>query len=1179
MKISGIDFPEELLNSLRDGKLVVFAGAGVSMGEPANLPAFRRLADAVAQGSGETRLDHEQDDRFLGRLQHKGVDVHSRAAELLLADDPKPNDLHCNLLRLFSTEQDVRIVTTNFDTLFEKAADDVFDPTPEIFKAPALPLGSNLSGIVHVHGSLVRPNEMVLTDSDFGRGYLTEGWARRFLVDLFRSFTVLFVGYSHDDTVMTYLARALPQGGEHPRFVLTDNADLGHWRLLGIEPVIYDKPSCNDHSVLYEGVRGLSTYVSRGILEWRREITEIAKNPPSLNEEEMGLIEDALSDPTRTRFFVNAASHTAWIDWLDRNKHLDSLFTSGLENLSERDELLARWLATQFTRDRSDELFHLMARRGIQVHPGFRIQLGYAIGSPQDRTLEADKLARWVSLLIATAPLLRDDPVLRWLGECCLESGLTNSVIDVFDAMTRSRLELRGGLSEHTRDRNSTIIAELTDTCNFHDVNEIWEKGLKPNLGQIAEPLLARVTSRLEGRHRTLNAWGSSSSEWFHRSAIEPHEQDGRPRLPQPVEVLINVARDCLEHLANLCPTAAANWCDRLVRTETPLLGRLAVHTLTVRTDLTAGEKIEWLLTTIGLHNYPTHHETFRAMRAIYPHASLRHRKTVIDAVFAVAWPEREREDYEQRAAYVRFNWLHWLQESDPKCGLVKQSIKDLLTQYPDFQPRDQPDLTHVIGAWRFVEPQSPWSVDELLSRPADEWSDDLLTLHQTDLLGPDQDGLSGAVEAAATQDFEWGLKLADALVGTGKWDAGIWPALMRAWSRELDETKHRQVFDRLDKTELYANHARSVADALYALVKDGGVTYAAGLLEGANQLAIDLWGSIDEDEPLSGVDDWLLQAINHPAGVVTQYWVASLALWRKQQDPRPRSLGDEYSAAFSGIVEDKTLNGRLGKAVLASQLGFILAADENWATENLIPLFDFASEDDRRAVWDGFTYCNLNPQVADALEDSFLRAVSTMGTLFPDQDGTRKRFVELYTLMVTYAVDDPINTWIPRFLKNGDIDDKCQFAWQIGHILKSMEDKRQQEWWGRWLKRYWENRLLGVPVLLDNLEIQAMLGWLPSFKSVFPQAVNLVIRMSPTQLTHNSVVYDISQGEGELQSKYPEATAKLLVHLADFESPQGAWHFGKKLTEGLLQFDLPHDLKKKLKELFARRGWGTGDA
>ena len=35
-----IDFPKPLLNALRDGELVVFAGAGVSMGEPACLPNF-----------------------------------------------------------------------------------------------------------------------------------------------------------------------------------------------------------------------------------------------------------------------------------------------------------------------------------------------------------------------------------------------------------------------------------------------------------------------------------------------------------------------------------------------------------------------------------------------------------------------------------------------------------------------------------------------------------------------------------------------------------------------------------------------------------------------------------------------------------------------------------------------------------------------------------------------------------------------------------------------------------------------------------------------------------------------------------------------------------------------------------------------------------------------------------
>ena len=48
VKISGIDFPKPLLTALRNGRLVVFAGAGVSMGEPADLPDFENLARAIA---------------------------------------------------------------------------------------------------------------------------------------------------------------------------------------------------------------------------------------------------------------------------------------------------------------------------------------------------------------------------------------------------------------------------------------------------------------------------------------------------------------------------------------------------------------------------------------------------------------------------------------------------------------------------------------------------------------------------------------------------------------------------------------------------------------------------------------------------------------------------------------------------------------------------------------------------------------------------------------------------------------------------------------------------------------------------------------------------------------------------------------------------------------------------
>ena len=137
----------------------------------------------IATDTGKALQEGKPEDCFLGKLQHARIDVHKRAARALTRDGLAPTDLHIDLLRLYSDVRRVKIVTTNFDLLFEQAADDVFGSKPEVFRAPALPLGKNFNGIIHVHGAVNRPDEMVLTDADFGRGYLTEGWARRFLVD------------------------------------------------------------------------------------------------------------------------------------------------------------------------------------------------------------------------------------------------------------------------------------------------------------------------------------------------------------------------------------------------------------------------------------------------------------------------------------------------------------------------------------------------------------------------------------------------------------------------------------------------------------------------------------------------------------------------------------------------------------------------------------------------------------------------------------------------------------------------------------------------------------------------------------------------------------------------------------------------------------------------------------
>ena len=114
-----------------------------------------------------------------------------------------PLRVHEALLTLSRTEGGTRLVTTNFDNRFVEAG----EANLSVDAAPKLPVPKryNWSSLVHLHGRIV-PDEggasLVLTAADFGRAYLTERWAARFITELFREFTVVFVGYSVADPVI-----------------------------------------------------------------------------------------------------------------------------------------------------------------------------------------------------------------------------------------------------------------------------------------------------------------------------------------------------------------------------------------------------------------------------------------------------------------------------------------------------------------------------------------------------------------------------------------------------------------------------------------------------------------------------------------------------------------------------------------------------------------------------------------------------------------------------------------------------------------------------------------------------------------------------------------------------------------------------------------------------------------
>lgn len=1165
-KLGTIDFDDCILDALRDDKLVVFAGAGVSMGPPSNLASFEKLASEIAHGTGQAASVPL--DRFLGQLHHMKVAVHERAAQLLSPMGSAPNALHHDLLRLFRSGERVRLVTTNFDHHFETSAEALFGSLPDVYRAPALPLGREFNGVVHVHGSVARPSGMVLTDADFGRAYLTEGWARRFLVEVFRHYTVLFVGYSHTDVVMNYLARALPADGIAARFALTD--EDGRWDLLGIKPIRFNKGRGADAYIeLYEGVKQLAERATRGALDWQTRMVEIGGRAPPADEGAIGEVEQALREVHTTRFFTNVARAAEWPRWLNARKHLDALF--GAADLRERDILLAHWLAQNFTIEHPEVMFDLIAAHGLRLNPAFWWSIGRELGVSKEKTLEEFALKRWISILLACAPEQSDHVVLFWLAERCAGQGAVNLTLKLFLSMSEHRLNIKPGFIWHDNEGDNhgrRLDVDCLLRADHWPLNEVWTRQLKPHMALISQHLLSGIVHRFEEVQQDFIAWDKASSEWdpvsYGRSAIEPHEQD---RYPEAIDVLIDAARDTLESLATDSLQLLDAWIERLVASDVPILRRLAVHAIAVHPDKSADERLNWLMVHVGLHCFAEHHEVYRLVALAYPVAGASMRQSVVDAVRAHTLPASDDWSAEKRTARSRFDWLSWLIQARPDCPIARAALAPIMTEYPEWRPSDHPDLTHWVGSAEWASPRSPWSVEQLLARGPHEQLDDLLTFEGTRFEGPDREGLAAAIGEACKQETRWAFALAEILVERSLGSSDIWPAIIRGWQEaELTVDDWRTALAIVAKAELYKFHSHEVANLLYAIVRDGGKAFALDLLEQANAIALAAWQVLEPNERDEDIDDWLSRAINRPAGVIVEFWINGLSLLMRGKSGPERTLPDSYREWFTMVVQDPTSKGGLGRSLLASQTAFLFGLDEAWAQQCIVPLF---SDTDRRKfaqAWDGFlVWGRLHPALVDALLPAFISAVARLEADFP---GRRQQFVELYTALAVFHVADPTQQVLPALFRHGSLEDRIGFASQLGHFLRQMPSDAKQQLCDRWLFRYWQDRQQAVPAELAEAEIREMLGWLPHLGDSFPVAVSLAIRSPAIRIEHSFLLYELR--ESDLVVRYPAEAAELLIYLSNCILD---YHVADLGTVAARLPPLAPELKRRLDEGLARVG------
>ena len=251
--------------------MVFFCGAGISM--PTGLPDFAGLIEQLysslhiaPEPAEERAFERRKFDEVLGLLEGR-LTPNAMRAEIarILSASPDPESLHLHraLLQVSRNASGSRLVTTNYDDNFARA-----DPTQELrFDAgPGLPDVHHWNSILHIHGRLERSeaqsdlSTLVLTKRDFGKAYLAEQWAARFVRSLVERYTVVFVGYSLGDVVVEYLMTAVTDSqAAHRAYALAGYSNPqefeereSKWKQNGVLPILYD--SRNGHELLVQTV-------------------------------------------------------------------------------------------------------------------------------------------------------------------------------------------------------------------------------------------------------------------------------------------------------------------------------------------------------------------------------------------------------------------------------------------------------------------------------------------------------------------------------------------------------------------------------------------------------------------------------------------------------------------------------------------------------------------------------------------------------------------------------------------------------------------------------------------------------------------------------------------------------------------------------------------------------------
>ncbi|MDY4380036.1 SIR2 family protein [Pectobacterium brasiliense] len=357
---NGPSIPDDLLLARDQGRVIFFCGAGVSRAY-AKLPDFFGLASKVISKLGVDKnspayklIQEAQEfdrrvgipgiisaDRVFGLLER---DFSSHDIEEAVAYALKPPtgcDLtaHRILLDLATTPAGTaQLVTTNFDRLFDDCGRKL-----QVWQPPRLPdplRPNEINGVVYLHGRATptytgaEGDGFVLSSSEFGRAYLSDGWATTFIREILGKYVVVFVGYTADDPPVQYLLEALRRASENHEnayaFQSGDHDDaVARWRHKGVKAIPYSPD--NAHAALWQSLEAWAERARDPDAWYEKIIGASKKGPTALQPHERGQVAHVISTYEGVKKFCigEIPPSAEWLCVFDKHRRFAKPGSSG----------------------------------------------------------------------------------------------------------------------------------------------------------------------------------------------------------------------------------------------------------------------------------------------------------------------------------------------------------------------------------------------------------------------------------------------------------------------------------------------------------------------------------------------------------------------------------------------------------------------------------------------------------------------------------------------------------------------------------------------------------------------------------------------------------------------------------------------------------------------------------